>query len=406
MDEYDDGIHTCDCSPSGIHSIPDGNCDYPSSCGTTPVMSCFMRASDLTSLEMCRFTRGQIGWGWWNKSPLLSPTSILYRDLTLRTFNSSAGMRLFAAGPGILSSGDVTVSSMDKDGMWATPYTITNTTTGMPVSLKNGETTNKLYLSYQELESGQISILSTYNGLGASSWLLDSETPFCATNIGGHALTIGTYGGGINPPATFFLAFHGKKCDSSDSEGLYIGLNTLGSTGDWSSTLISVNPSDMPIAPLSIITYYVTSQTNPYLIAYCKGSDETLGTPYMVTVDSGGYHLIRQIVNKANVKCESGKKLTLSKLDNVAGGRDTYYLSFPRTIASSTFINVLSNSNSASKATRWYRTRYDLPKVGSSDFKYSTAPFIDDYQSSATLLLMYSNATSGLFEISTSKGYF
>jgi hypothetical protein len=59
-DEYS----PCTCDPTGYYNVPNDNCE---SCTTAPV-DCLMAGSE--NLAVCQWTRGQIGWSYWEPTQL------------------------------------------------------------------------------------------------------------------------------------------------------------------------------------------------------------------------------------------------------------------------------------------------------------------------------------------------
>ncbi|MBS1515942.1 MAG: exo-alpha-sialidase [Bacteroidetes bacterium] len=57
-DEY--ASSGCTCDVSGTYKVPNNNC---ANCAYTPKVICLMNQNDLT---LCNWTRGQLGWGYWN----------------------------------------------------------------------------------------------------------------------------------------------------------------------------------------------------------------------------------------------------------------------------------------------------------------------------------------------------
>jgi len=59
-DEYKSG--KCTCAPNGFYKVPNNNC---ANCAYTPKVGCLMDDT-LKDVVLCNWTRGQLGWGYWN----------------------------------------------------------------------------------------------------------------------------------------------------------------------------------------------------------------------------------------------------------------------------------------------------------------------------------------------------
>jgi len=199
-DEYGD----CNCNNWGHDSVPNKNCV---NCGFS-ITTCIMQSGHpyVNRFELCNWTRGQIGWGYW-QLPLKSKNIPLYDSPSI-TYKQGTYYIAFRSTDNKLKI------SMSFDGInWGQPNQIGTSLTSSSPSLCVFK--NKLYVAIKGTDN-KVYIGSSYDGI---NWSAVNQLGGSATSA---SPSICSFNDGKGEK--LFIAL--KALDSSDK--LYVGSTSDG----------------------------------------------------------------------------------------------------------------------------------------------------------------------------------
>lgn len=227
-DEYSLEAGYCNCHESGFYRVPNNNC---ANCAYAPKVGCLMDANELS---LCNWSRGQIGWGYWNLPFRTMPGT---GGASFQSTSASPALayfkgKMYIAFKSNNANNQIIIGSSSK-GIWGNFYSLSQQSTSDAPALAVFNDT--LFLAWKANDnSNKIYYAMSTNGV---NWTWPSQNNYLPGQSTSAAPALAGYNGKI------YIAW--KANDPSNR--IFYGSSLNGTS--WASSYSSVPDQATSAAP-------------------------------------------------------------------------------------------------------------------------------------------------------------